>query len=187
MNKLHEKRPWLWAVGLAGMLLWGSVSLASDRDKPSGDFSTILGEMTSAVGHVDDIQKRADRIGDRILVTCAYERLRNMMQAVDTTQIARVNWEGAQARGDAAGAARELTRAQDALRLVRNLRNEADNCVGRELGRFSASTDSTKTLVTVESNVDDDDPNAGPSENWAIRPPRLELAVGARPLPASPF
>ena len=42
--------------------------------------------------------------------------------------------------------------------------------------------------MTVESSVPDDDPNAGPYENWAIRPARLELATtGLSPSAASPF
>lgn len=185
--KVPRMRPWKLAMMFAlSAAALGSLARGAASAPPVTDFGAIVAEMSSAVGHVDEIQKRADRVGDRILGTCAYERLRSMMQAVDSTQIAKVAWEGATARGDAAAATRELGRAQEALALVRSLRNEADNCAGRELSRSTAGN--TNTVVTVESTVPDDDPNAGPYENWAIRPPRLELATtGLSPLAASPF
>lgn len=180
-------RPWMLAVSLTvGAVAGGSLARGASPEPQSGDFGAILAEMSSAVGHVDEIQKRAERVGDRILMTCAYERLRNMMQAVDSAQVAKVAWEGATARGDAAAAKKELTQAQESLALVRSMRNEADNCGGRELSR--ASGGNASVIVTVESSVPDDDPNAGPHENWAIRPPRLELAnTGLTPGVASPF
>lgn len=187
--KVPWMRPWMLAAGLAvGAVAAGSLARGASPDPQTSDFGAILAEMSSAVGHVDEIQKRAERVGDRILTTCAYERLRNMMQAVDSAQVAKVAWEGATARGDAAAAKKELTQAQESLALVRSMRNEADNCGGRELSRVSSAGGNTSVIVTVESSVPDDDPNAGPYENWAIRPARLELATtGLSPSAASPF
>ncbi len=181
--RTSRARAWMLAAFLAGgALTLGSLARGAS-DKPDSDFGVILSEMRNAVAQAADLRASADRGGDRIRETCAYERLRGMMQAVDSTQIAQVAWEGDRARGDETAAAAEVTRAQQALELVRRMRNEADQCVGR--GTLSRVASNTATTVTVESNVPDDDPNAGPVESWAVRPPRLELS--GRPLPASPF
>ena len=181
-------RTWTLSAGLfVGALVGGSLALAASGrpDQPTSDFPTVLAEMRSAVASTADIRTRADRGGDRIKETCAYERLRGMMQAVESTQIAQVAWEGAKARGDEAAATAEMQRAQQALELVRRMRAEADNCVGRELERGAGIAG--QTVVTVESNVPDDDPNAGPREGWVIRPPRLDLPESLASVAASQF
>jgi hypothetical protein len=179
-------RAWMMAGLACGFLALFSLGPRAfgASDKPDSEFGGILSEMRSAVALTADLRAQADRSGDKIRETCAYERLRGMMQAVDSTQIAQVAWEGAKARGDEAGAAAEVARAQQALDLVRRMRNEADQCVGgRELTRVAGNT---ATSVTVETNVADDDPNAGPVEAWAVPPPRLELSAGL-PVAASIF
>src|SRR5579884_2546331 len=113
-----------------GAALGGTLTLtvvrAAERET---DFSAILGEMRNAVSHTSDLRTRADRTGDRVKETCAYERLRGMMSAVEAAEVAQVSWEGDKARGDDAAATQELQRAQQALELVRKMRNEADNCI----------------------------------------------------------
>lgn len=179
-----SKKPFLTAAAalcLAG-LGYGPIALgaAGDRDN---DFSPILTEMRSAVAHTSDMRALSDKAGDKIRETCVYERLRGMMQAVESTQVSQTAWESAMARGDQEAAKAELGRAQQALELVRRMRNEADNCVGKELERSAPG--SSKTIVTVETNVREDDALAGPMEWWKVRPARLELP--GRPVPASPF
>lgn len=147
------------------------------------DFSPVLTEIRSAVAHTADLRTMSDKAGDKIKETCVYERLRGMMQAAESTQVSQTAWESAVARNDPEAAKAELARAQQALELVRRMRNEADNCVGKELER--AAPGSSRTTVTVESNVRADDPLAGPVEWWKVRPARLELP--GRPIPASPF
>lgn len=176
-------RSWILAGCLsAGAFFLGGSLIVRAAERNESDFAGILAEMRNAVAHTSDMRTRADRTGDRVKETCAYERLRGMMQSVESTQIAQVAWEGAKARGDEAAAAQELQRAQQALELVRRMRNEADNCIGRELATVS---NSGTTTVTVESTVRDDDPNAGPPQSWVIAPPALNIPD--RPLPASPF
>jgi len=168
-------------AGLAfGPIVQGALAASGERET---DFSPILTEMRSAVAHTADLRTLSDKAGDKVKETCVYERLRGMMQAVESTQVAQVAWESASARGDQEAVKVEVQRAQQALELVRRMRNESDNCVGKELERSTPG--SSRAIVTVESNVRDDDPNAGPSEWWKIRPPRLELPGQA--IPASPF
>ena len=177
-------RSWFLATGLSvSALIGGGLALAADTPPPESDFGSVLSEMRSAVAHTSDLRTRADHGGDRIKETCVYERLRGMMQAVDSAQVAETEWEGAMARGDQAGSNAEIQRAQEALTLVRQMRNEADNCIGKELALSSVANGAT--VVTVESNVREDDPNAGPVESWTVRPPRLELPEPV--IAASPF
>ena len=182
-TQASRTRAWLVAGGLACSLIGLGALAHGAGDKPESEFGAILSEMRNAVAQTADLRAQADRGGDRIRETCAYERLRGMMQAVDSTQIAQVAWEGDKARGDEAAASVDLGRGQQALELVRRMRNEADQCVGgTELSRVASNG---LTTVSVESNVPDDDPNAGPHESWAVSPPRLELTD--RALAASPF
>jgi hypothetical protein len=181
-----RRSEWSWTLaGLCASALLGGAVAAVAAERTAGDFPAILGEMRNAVAHASDIRAQSDRGGDAIKARCAYEVLRGMMQAVDSTQVSQVAWESARARGDEAAAQAEVARAASALELVRRMRNEADNCVGRDAARAGGAAVTGVTTVTVESTVRDDDPNAGPVEAWAIRPPRLELPVDA--LPASPF
>jgi hypothetical protein len=184
MNGRRSERRWIAAGACASALLAGAVALGA-AERATGDFAVIVGEMRNAVAHASEIRAQAERGGDPIKGRCAYESLRGMMTAVDSTEVAQVAWESAKARGDEAAALAELQRAQGALELVRKMRNDSDNCVGRELARGGAPGVAGTTTVTVESTVRDDDPNAGPVESWAIRPARLELPASA--LPASPF
>lgn len=171
------------AGGLLGALACYTLAVAAPADRPETNFDPILSEMKDAVAQTAEDRVRSDRSGDKLRETCLYERLREMLQALETTQVAKVNWEGASARGDAATASGERQRAQEALTLVRRLRNEADRCIGgQELSRLEHGS---AVLVTVESNVPTDDPNAGPAESWAVRPPRLDIP--GRAAAASPF
>ena len=183
MNGRRSERRWIAAGVCAGALFAGAVALGAG-ERAGGDFPAILGEMRNAVAHAAEVRAVADRGGDAIKGRCAYESLRGMMTAVDSTEVAQVAWESAKARGDEAAAQAEIVRAQGALDLVRRMRNDADTCVGREIAKEGPGV-AGATTVTVETTVRDDDPNAGPVESWAIRPARLELPASA--LPASPF
>lgn len=185
MKGRRSERRWI-AAGACASALFGVVggAIALGAAEPTGDIQVILGEMRSAVGHTSEIRAQADRGGDPIKARCAYDSLRGILAATSSAEVAQVAWESARARGDEAAAQVEVQKAQTALDLVRRLRNEADNCVGRELARGEVAA-SGATTVTVESNVRDDDPNAGPAEAWTLRPTRLELPASA--LPASPF
>lgn len=147
---------------------------------PTVDFAAVLFEVRSAVTQVAGLRKSASAQGDKIKEACLYERLRALSQTAESTQIARVAWESASERSDAAAMAAEKGRAQKALELAQKLRSDAENCVGSEL-RPGAK----ETTVTVNSDGASDDKLAGPSELWSVRPVRLELP--SRPNPASAF
>lgn len=186
---MNGSRKPLWTVAggiLAAALAIGPVAMGagSDGRSESAEFGPVLSEMRSAVAHTSDLRTLSDKAGDKIKETCVYERLRGMMQAVSSAEVAQVAWESALARNDGEAAKAEVGRAQQALELVRKMRNEADNCVGKELEKGSSATGS-KTIVTVESTVREDDPYAGPKEFWKVRPAVLDLP--GRPIPASPF
>lgn len=169
---------------LAGVFTFGPVALGANGERSDNDFGVIMGEMRSALSHTSDLRSLANRGGDRLKETCVYERLRVLSQAVAAAEVAQVSHEGAVARGDQAAAAEEMERGQRALEIVRRMRNESDNCVGRELERTGPG--SSRTIVTVETNVPADEPGAGPAEYQPVRPARLDLP-GSRPVPASPF
>lgn len=147
---------------------------------PTVDFAAVLFEVRSAVTQVAGLRKSASAQGDKIKEACLYERLRALSQTAESTQIARVAWENASERSDAAAMAAEKGRAHKALELAQKLRTDAENCVGSEL-RPGAK----ETTVTVNSDGASDDKLAGPSELWSVRPVRLELP--SRPNPASAF
>lgn len=144
------------------------------------DLGAIVSEIRSSVTQITALRKSALQSGDKVKESCLYDRLRSLSQTLDSAQAANVGYEAAAARGEAAAARSEQARGKKALELAHKLRSDAENCVGNELRSGPRAT-----TVTVTSTGASDDPLAGPSEMWTVRPARLELP--SRPNPASAF
>ena len=147
---------------------------------PAVDSKLAIAEQRSSVSQVQALRKSATDKGDKVKEACLYERLRGLQQTFESTQVAIAALEAAIARGDQAGERAERERVQRALDLSRQLRTDAEGCVGNEL-----VTGSRATSISVSGGGQGDDPKAGPSELQTIRPVRLELP--SRPNPASAF
>ena len=147
---------------------------------PVVDTKLAIAEQRSSVSQVQALRKSATDKGDKVKEACLYERLRGLQQTFESTQVAIAALEAAVARGDQAGEKAERERVQRALELSRQLRTDAEGCVGNEL-----VTGSRATSISVSGGGQGDDPKAGPSELQTIRPVRLELP--SRPNPASAF
>lgn len=147
---------------------------------PVVDSKLAIAEQRSSVSQVQALRKSATEKGDKVKESCLYERLRGLQQTFESTQVAIAALEAAIARGDQAGEKAERERVQRALDLSRQLRTDAEGCVGNEL-----VTGSRATSISVSGGGQGDDPKAGPSELQTIRPVRLELP--SRPNPASAF
>ena len=147
---------------------------------PAVDTKLAIAEQRSSVSQVQALRKSATDKGDKVKEACLYERLRGLQQTFESTQVAIAALEAAIARGDQAGEKAERERVQRALDLSRQLRIDAEGCVGNEL-----VTGSRATSISVSGGGQGDDPKAGPSELQTIRPVRLELP--SRPNPASAF
>lgn len=147
---------------------------------PAVDSKLAIAEQRSSVSQVQALRKSATDKGDKVKEACLYERLRGLQQTFESTQVAIAALEAAIARGDQAGEKAERERVQRALDLSRQLRTDAEGCVGNEL-----VTGSRATSISVSGGGQGDDPKAGPSELQTIRPVRLELP--SRPNPASAF
>lgn len=147
---------------------------------PAVDSKLAIAEQRSSVSQVQALRKSATDKGDKVKEACLYERLRGLQQTFESTQVAIAALEAAVARGDQAGEKAERERVQRALDLSRQLRTDAEGCVGNEL-----VTGSRATSISVSGGGQGDDPKAGPSELQTIRPVRLELP--SRPNPASAF
>ena len=139
------------------------------------DPKLAIAEQRSSVGQVQALRKTS---ADKEL--CLYERLRGLQQTLESTQVAVAALESATARGDQAAEKAERERVSRALELSRQLRTDAEGCVGGEL-----VTGSRATSISVSGGGQGDDPKAGPAELQTIRPVRLELP--SRPNPASAF
>lgn len=144
------------------------------------DPKLALSEQRSSVGQVQALRKTSADKGDKVKELCLYERLRGLQQTLESTQVAVAALEAAQARGDQAAEKAERERVTRALELSRQLRTDAEGCVGGEL-----VTGSRATSISVSGGGQGDDPKAGPAELQTIRPVRLELP--SRPNPASAF
>jgi hypothetical protein len=142
--------------------------------------AAVVSEIRSSVAQITALRKSAAQSGDKVKESCLYDRLRSLAQTLDSAQIAHAGYESATARGESDKARSEQARAQKALELAHKLRSDAENCVGNEL-----RTGPRATTVTVTSSGASDDPLAGPSEQWTVRPARLEIP--SRPNPASAF
>lgn len=159
-----------------------AVPLAPASTAPSAptDLAAIVSEIRSSVTQITALRKSALQSGDKVKESCLYDRLRSLSQTLDSAQAANVGYEAAAAHGEAATARSEQARGKKALELAHKLRSDAENCVGNELRSGPRAT-----TVTVTSTGASDDPLAGPSEMWTVRPARLELP--SRPNPASAF
>lgn len=146
----------------------------------TADLAAIVSEIRSSVSQITALRKSALQSGDKVKESCLYDRLRSLAQTLDSAQAAHVAHEAAVARGEQATARSEQARAHKALELSHKLRSDAENCVGNELRSGPRAT-----TVTVTSTGASDDPLAGPSEQWTVRPVRLEIP--SRPNPASAF
>ncbi|MBL8635136.1 MAG: hypothetical protein JNM40_18060 [Myxococcales bacterium] len=144
------------------------------------DPKLALSEQRSSVSQVQALRKTSADKGDKVKELCLYERLRGLQQTLESTQVAVAALEAATARGDQAAEKAERERLSRALELSRQLRTDAEGCVGGEL-----VTGSRATSITVTGGGQGDDPKAGPAELQTIRPVRLELP--SRPNPASAF
>ena len=144
------------------------------------DPKLALSEQRSSVSQVQALRKTSADKGDKVKELCLYERLRGLQQTLESTQVAVAALEAAAARGDQAAEKAERERLSRALELSRQLRTDAEGCVGGEL-----VTGSRATSITVTGGGQGDDPKAGPAELQTIRPVRLELP--SRPNPASAF
>lgn len=144
------------------------------------DPKLALSEQRSSVSQVQALRKTSADKGDKVKELCLYERLRGLQQTLESTQVAVAALEAATARGDQAAEKAERERLSRALELSRQLRTDAEGCVGGEL-----VTGSRATSITVSGGGQGDDPKAGPAELQTIRPVRLELP--SRPNPASAF
>ena len=153
---------------------------ASTAPSAPTDLAAIVSEIRSSVTQITALRKSALQSGDKVKESCLYDRLRSLSQTLDSAQAAHVGYEAAAARGEAATARSEQARGKKALELAHKLRSDAENCVGNELRSGPRAT-----TVTVTSTGASDDPLAGPSEMWTVRPARLELP--SRPNPASAF
>lgn len=152
---------------------------APDASAPT-DLAAIVSEIRSSVTQITALRKSALQSGDKVKESCLYDRLRSLSQTLDSAQAAHVGYEAAAARGEQAVARSEQARGKKALELAHKLRSDAENCVGNELRQGPRAT-----TVTVTSTGASDDPLAGPSEMWTVRPARLEIP--SRPNPASAF
>lgn len=157
-----------------------SATPAAAASAASTDLGAIVSEIRSSVTQITALRKSALQSGDKVKESCLYDRLRSLSQTLDSAQAANVGYEAAAARGEAAAARSEQARGKKALELAHKLRSDAENCVGNELRSGPRAT-----TVTVTSTGASDDPLAGPSEMWTVRPARLELP--SRPNPASAF
>lgn len=155
---------------------------AAGSAAPAGPatLAAVVSEIRSSVAQITALRKSAAQSGDKVKESCLYDRLRSLAQTLDSAQIAHAGYESATARGESDKARSEQARAQKALELAHKLRSDAENCVGNEL-----RTGPRATTVTVTSSGASDDPLAGPSEQWTVRPARLEIP--SRPNPASAF
>ncbi len=144
------------------------------------DPKLAIAEQRSSVGQVQALRKTSADKGDKVKELCLYERLRGLQQTLESTQVAVAALESATARGDQAAEKAERERVSRALELSRQLRTDAEGCVGGEL-----VTGSRATSISVSGGGQGDDPKAGPAELQTIRPVRLELP--SRPNPASAF
>ncbi len=144
------------------------------------DPKLAIAEQRLSVGQVTSLRKAALEKADKVKEICLYERLRGLQQTLESTQVAVAALEAAVASGNQASERAERERVQKALELSRQLRTDAESCMGNEL-----ITGSRATSVTVSGGGQGDDPKAGPSELQTIRPVRLELP--SRPNPASAF
>ncbi len=155
---------------------------AAPAAAPSGpsDLTAVVTEIRSSVAQITALRKSAVQSGDKVKESCLYDRLRSLAQTLDSAQIAHAGYDSAVARGESDKARSEQARAKKALELAHKLRSDAENCVGNEL-----RTGPRATTVTVSSSGASDDPLAGPSEMWTVRPARLEIP--SRPNPASAF
>jgi len=144
------------------------------------DSKLAITEQRLSVSQVTVLRKSAADKGDKVKESCLYERLRGLQQTFESTQVAVAALEAAIARGDQASERSERERVQRALDLSRQLRTDAEGCVGNEL-----VTGSRATSISVTGPSQGDDPKAGPVELQTIRPVRLELP--SRPNPASAF
>lgn len=142
--------------------------------------TAVVSEIRSSVAQITALRKSAAQSGDKVKESCLYDRLRSLAQTLDSAQLAHAGYENATAHGESDKARSELARAQKALELAHKLRSDAENCVGNELRSGPRAT-----TVTVTSSGASDDPLAGPSEQWTVRPARLEIP--SRPNPASAF
>jgi hypothetical protein len=157
-----------------------SPGTASQPGSPVVDIKLAITEQRSSVSQVTALRKSAADKGDKVKEACLYERLRGLQQTFESTQVAVAALEAAIARGDQASERSERERVQRALDLSRQLRTDAEGCVGNEL-----VTGSRATSISVTGPSQGDDPKAGPAELQTIRPVRLELP--SRPNPASAF
>ena len=139
-----------------------------------------ISEQRLSISQVTALRKTASEKGDKVKESCLYERLRGLQQTLESTQVAIAALEAATARTDQASERAERERVQKALELSRQLRTDAEGCVGNEL-----VVGSRATSIAVSGGGQWDDPKAGPSELQTIRPVRLELP--SRPNPASAF
>ncbi len=144
------------------------------------DPKLAIAEQRLSVSQVTSLRKAALEKADKVKEICLYERLRGLQQTLESTQVAVAALEAAVASGNQANERAERERVQKALELSRQLRTDAEGCVGNEL-----ITGSRATSVTVSGGGQGDDPKAGPSELQTIRPVRLELP--SRPNPNSAF
>lgn len=144
------------------------------------DFATGLTELRGALTQATTLRKAAGERGDKLKEACLYERQRALAQVVESAQAAQVAFEAASARSDQTAARAEQARLLKALELGRQHREAAESCVGNDL-----AVKPRATSVTVDGPKIGDDPQAGPSEAWTVRPARLELP--SRPNPASAF
>ena len=140
----------------------------------------MVTEIRSSVAQITALRKSALQSGDKVKESCLYDRLRSLAQTLDSAQLAHAGYENAVARGESDKARSEQARGKKALELAHKLRSDAENCVGNELRSGPRAT-----TVTVTSSGASDDPLAGPSEQWTVRPARLEIP--SRPNPASAF
>ena len=142
---------------------------------PAVDAKLAITEQRSSVNQVMQLRKSAADKGDKVKESCLYERLRGLSQTLDSTLVAVAALEAAGARGD-----QKSERVARGLELSRQLRTDAEGCVGGEL-----VTGSRATSISVSGGGQGDDAKAGPAELQTIRPVRLELP--SRPNPASAF
>ena len=147
---------------------------------PAVDAKLAITEQRSSVSQVMQLRKSAADKGDKVKESCLYERLRGLSQTLDSTLVAVAALEAAGARGDQKSERAERERVARALELSRQLRTDAEGCVGGEL-----VTGSRATSISVSGGGQGDDAKAGPAELQTIRPVRLELP--SRPNPASAF
>ncbi len=160
--------------------LWAADTDAGKPTPPAVDAKLAITEQRSSVSQVMQLRKSAADKGDKVKESCLYERLRGLQQTLDSTLVAVAALEAAGARGDQKSERAERERVSRALDLSRQLRTDAEGCVGGEL-----VTGSRATSISVSGGGQGDDAKAGPAELQTIRPVRLELP--SRPNPASAF